>query len=1152
MTDIRVILISDEKPAVIDKDDIYSFLDPSQELTGLAYAEAANSQKQHMEEYIQDVPAIPELLVKKVVSVSEINSAALMLPRHGYNYVVPVIPGIKSSVDLQLQAAYSGGAWMGRRKIPRHVKPTETFTASGLAVIFNEPTLASRDGKTACISAGTIVDVIGINVETPRAINPPHYSVAHKYVISFRRFSNPSIRVEDLVRLSQYLVDTRQCPAAAFISMHMRRKPESIAQVIVPDATVAPYSPALASLSFIRLFAKEADVYNSGLLRLLFLEREHGISDSRVQRIIASFVSLHRADEAQKARISLRVKKWCEETAISKIIEDKFGAQKLKETKGIARVQHVSLLKALTAKEAAVVSAEKTAQDNYIAAKLDNKCAHLQALRAFEKAKESARPELMKDVLEFREKGQRKEGYIMCGTCHFPLMCPHKEAYYKVARANPMEIRTAMEPFIAFRARNQFFCKICGGVLQSIEDFGDLLESRPAFGSMDEDLRRKITAEAFSLLRYMTFSVAIVVKDLVYATVDAVYPLVQETERQIGKSRVSSAEESSAKSKLFICIYIWAHFLDIILRNPIVSLKDFKPARGSKDYVVELVLAITKIIAANKNIVINQIKNITVQIIKSKLIDAYRLLAAGSADYTVVVPRMEGFVATGGLYKMMAMAQYLHTGNKIFKSEGVKATEAVLGKLVRGQDVFSHAPIVHLQATRYEKGKVVKARADDIEAHLFVRAYELIMNLVHQEPYHLYDNVGTNGNIVMRHAAAYAALLKKKEDCEALSEPFYLNRRIRNMPRFGGIKYSPRSLFHIIPIGRIYDKNGQLHKWVHGKCVVCGETRAAADKEDGQKILDTLRRNNKITNLFLFFENKCPLAPLHTMVDGKCTTCGLGTMSREEYYEKYNEVFSATVAEVTLPAVEEPTPTTIETPTWTYDFSKVLGFCEKTGVNRWLILSMGATEKVLMSDITAGNYIAPEIFDRTHTRVFVLSAYIRTMILFYEQIKNYFTIAGQSPDVVKFVAANPISEDMVKQLKDLPRDFTASLRGITATKKPREIIEYLIEYFCRTALSIWEMGPLGKAIVKHIVARVFRADELASKHGTFNKALVFGETSASETVLEVELAAKKSADEEEDEDPFGMDNFDMEEDPGEPQEDEAENVIPSGDAFGMD
>jgi hypothetical protein len=1154
MTDIRVILISDEKPTVADKNDIYSFLDESRELTGLVYAEAANSQKQHLEEYIQDIPAIPELLVKKVVSVSEINSAALMLPRTGYNYVLPVIPGLQSTVALQLQqAAYGGQQWRGRRKIPRPVKPTAAFTASGLAVIFNEPTLCSRDGARACIPAGEIADVTGIIVETSRAINPPYYSVAHKPLIAFRQFNGASIQVEDLVRLSHYLADTRHSAVAVFIDLHIARRPAQIPRIVIPDVTPAPYSPAMASLSFIRLFARDSDVYNSGLIRLLFLEKEYGLTDSRVQQIINAFISQHKVDEAQAARIAARVKKWCEETAIAKIIEDKFGTQRLKEIRSISRLKHISLIKALPAKEAAAVTAEKTARDNYLVARLDNKCAHIRALHAFEKARESSRGAALKDLLEYRDRHHKGDGFIMCGTCHFPLVCPHIETYYSIADSKPMEVRAAMEPFIAFRARNQFFCRICGEVIQSIEDFGDLLDSRPSFGSMDEDLRRKITAEAFSLLRYLSFSVVIIVKDLVYASVDAVYPLVQETERQISKSRVSSAEESSAKSKLFISIYIWAHFLDVILRNPIVSLKDFRVARGSKDYVVELVLAITKIITVNKNIVINQIKNVTAQIIKTKLIDAYRLLAAGSADYTVAVPRIEGFMATGGLYRVMALAQYLHTGNKIFKTEGVKATEAVLGKLTPGEDVFSHAPFVHLQATKYENGKLIKAAKDDIEPRIFIRAYEMIMGLT---PYHLYDNIGTDGKIVMRHAETYAKLLRRKEEHEALNEPFHLARRIMGLPRYGGIKHSPRASFHSIPIGRIYDKDGQLHKWVLGKCTMCEETRAAAEKVDGQVILDAIRRNNRIHNLFLFFENKCPLAPLHTMKDGKCTTCGLGEMTRDQYYEKYSEAFdkefSAASVAISLPVAEVPVQTEVVAPKWTYDFSKVLNFCEKTGINRWLVLSMGATEKVPMADILAGNYIAPEIFDKTHTRVFVLAAYIRTTFLFYEQIKNYYSIAGQSQEVMKFVTTYPISEDMVKSLAELPRDFTANLHGIIATKKPREIIEFLIEYFCVMSSKIWDMGALGQAIVKYNTARLFRADELASKHGTFNKALVFGETSASEAVLEVELATKRAADEEEDEDPFGMDNFDMEEDPDAIPDDDPENVVPVGDDSGMD
>ncbi len=994
MTDIRVILISDEKPIIMDKNDIYSFIDPSQELTGAIYAEAAAAQQQHIGEYCNEIPTMPELLIKKAVDISKINMAELVAPCEGYNYVLPII------------ASFTGGR--GRRIIR---PPALSVAIKGCAVVFNEATRAMRGKERSCVAGDEIADISGLIVEALPRIP----SVIGAAYLRFRTYGPVGIGADELTLLLRYLNSTREFASSVFSSFMglLYKERLGVPPLIMPDIIIAPYSPVMAPLSFVRMFAKQSDVYNSGLLRLLFLEKEYGLADKRVQRLIDQFVSVHKVEESARERITSRVKKWYDETAVIKIIEDKFGAAKLKEVMAVARLQRIPIIKALPPKEAATVMAEKTARDQYLEAHLLNKCPHVRLARLFARTKSH---NIMMDLLKYA--GERKPGaYIKCKECHFNLLCPHTEIYYGLASRPLMEVRAAMEPFIAFRARNQFFCKICGEVIQVIE-LEDSLETRIAQDSMDEELRRKITAEGFSLLRYLTFSVAIVTRDFVFSAVDSVYPLVQETERQINKSRVSSTDENSAKSKLFICIYLWAHYLNVILRNPIVSVRDFRVARNSRDFVVELILAITNIIAVSKNTIINQIKNVTAQVIKTKLIDAYRLLA-GAADYLISIPRMEGFIATGGIYNFMALAHFLHSKNKLFKHESIKATEAVLGKLGT-QEVFYNAPIVALRATTYDKGRLINASAAG-DANIFLRSYELMMGIVKHKKYYLYDNVGTNENILMRHSIPFAALLQKKRVCEEKNAPIHLARRIRSARHFGAIKHSPRSAFRLMPLGRLYDATGQPHKWVWGKCIICGATITAADAIDGQVILDVIRRNNRIANFFLFFENKCPAAPsaLHVLRDGKCSVCGLGEMSREDYYEKYNTIFDKeyiAASRVTIPLAAPQVEILHQPISWTYDFSKILAFCEKAKINRWLILSMGAAEKIPRATILNGEYIAPEIFERTHTRVYVLSSYIRSLLLFYEQIKNYFIIAGQSQDVVKFITTYPIIEDQVKSL----------------------------------------------------------------------------------------------------------------------------------------
>jgi len=122
--------------------------------------------------------------------------------------------------------------------------------------------------------------------------------------------------------------------------------------------------------------------------------------------------------------------------------------------------------------------------------------------------------------------------------------------------------------------------------------------------------------------------------------------------------------------------------------------------------------------------------------------------------------------------------------------------------------------------------------------------------------------------------------------------------------------------------------------------------------------------------------------------------------------------------------------------------------------------------------------------------------------------------------------------------------------------KPRLIVEYTIELFCDVIGRIWDVSP---TVGKFILDKILRADELMTKYGYFNKALIYGTSNVSENKTEEDdteyspVDATADASEEPPEDVFSNASFDLEEDAADEQYKEEEGAkISFGDELGMD
>lgn len=1174
MSDIRVVVTVEEEPSgsetassVWDTPCMVDAKIPiSPDLLGFALCDF-NLQWLGM---LEVTPEILELSVKKLIVDSwRINAYLWSFSRlPPMNFILPIIRTVYTVRGARVEP--HGGAYPRRffRKKTTTITHEEKIRSAeeGLSSAFDQICRAvDTTGKLIMLATHEECNVVGLLLTPVRASNPdcaPCYGqVGYRadydtvarcetWLVTDKEHVRSTVELcqanvhswlKNIIRVWHF----SRSIAARLVSVCNQRV--VFAPVVSLDWANQPIVP-IKSISLSKLpayrFSRLADVQNQRLTMLLYLEEVFGPDDPRVVAIVTNYLSAVNRQtwqQAKKARYALALQ---EETALRKIICDLFGMERMAKLENSSKSHEGKWLSLLTPQERQMVNMEKKKLDERLNA--DPKCPHRRALRMLDRA--SGPREILAAVDAVKKfavdnKGSRNARLppmmLYCSNCKGRLCCPHtlirEEMMARSAKQD--DIRAALQPY-TMRYSKRFLCTVCGEVLTQ-DDFTDPSEAYKTSDLQDEEIRGRIIVEVYGLLRFLKFKIVVNARAFVYAVCDAIYSTVQDTERQIDKSRMSTTEESDAKSKVFIVIYAMAYFLVLIMRKG--SIVQFRSSSVKTDPAT-LVLTAVNFVLLSKNILINRIKGLSSNVIKAKMIDAYKVLISAKFDEkTVTTVAAERFnLACDPIYRTLVRTWYLSTRSKKYDLS-FNATNVHLAKEVLSLPT-SHVTYDHVRAVKLPDSE-------------YSRAYRFLLELVQLKPHWLYDNVGSGTTIISRRSAFFDGILARKEELEAAVYKARQWKDIRRAVHCGSYPLGERSYLRAQRLGYTYDVKGRLHQWKFETCTVCGATKKDAVEVPEKEILETIRRNDKYTDLFLYFENRCPEATRHNMVGEPpcCSLCKLHAITNDEYYAKYVGVFDEERTVHLAPLVEPPPWVEAHPLQFTFDFSKVIEFCKKTGANRYVIMALGASGGVTNAEILEGSYIPAEIFEKTNPRVFILSSYIRTTLCIYNQVRRYFSIQKPPEDIVKLVQNAHITEEVARLMPVIPNDYATHARQVMQMK-PRQIVEFALDYFCELCGRIWDISRVTGQL---ILAKVFRAEVLASKHGSFNKSLVFGFSDVKETNLDEEEGESEftadgvSADQETKDDPFGVESFDVEEDPGSLEEDEGVKLH-FGDESGVD
>ena len=639
------------------------------------------------------------------------------------------------------------------------------------------------------------------------------------------------------------------------------------------------------------------------------------------------------------------------------IIEKKLGAARANQIEQKAPQTLPALLLLLKPAEVKTVEMEFTRRDKYITAWMNNKCAHVKVYRGFRNSfsNEHANTKF-NELKKFFKPTSARDSMIQCNVCGFDIICPHirELTELELMGKNYSDIKAKLTKYIdSAHVKDQYYCKICGELISSLEAFGDVSGVVTAT-HMDEELKNFIWGEVAITMKYLKFAAMVNVSSLITATRDAIYPFIFEIEKQILKSKTNTVDEIKAKKRLFITIYTFAYLLRVVAKHRNVEFKGFK-ARG-KNPLIDLIKFVIDLISVSRNIIIREIPGMTIDIIKNKLIEAYKSLQ--EATTTVITHgQTEDLVNSlmldpvyKYLYTMTILDEILHGKTpKRGRMDMVDRIDSIMGesipKLEKSTDVFKYANVPKFTWNRGDKLKKLVGAVRSLEKYndglkyYTVRSFELFMSALRRRLYiePMYIDVSSDRKTMMIDARFRDPHEKYMHEFQELhaSEIILLKYRdmyyAKNFTTFskGG---SRRYIHQTTKLGRVYDENGISHSWgiyiyvdgapvevktseiiamtesgkqfkhkiIDKKCLRCGVKWSDVDKLDDTKIRAALDIRYSLGNFYRFYENRCPIGGLHEYANvaagagaPTCKKCGyVGTDISIDFYNKHASAYA--------------------------------------------------------------------------------------------------------------------------------------------------------------------------------------------------------------------------------------------------------------------
>lgn len=926
------------------------------------------------------------------------------------------------------------------------------------------------------------------------------------------------------------------------------------------------------------------------------------------------------------------------------IIEQKLGKSVKKIEAAIRETPTLKsfpdkILDILPANEASLIKQEYQRRQKYTAAYFSNKCPHLSVMKKYRAAvNQAASKTLFNDVRNYF--GEKTGGLHYCRLCKFEIMCSHEVEYTEnmFAGTQPSQIKANMNKYIDFSIHlRSIFCKYCGEIISTGESF-IATESNQI---MDEELKTFLWVEVAVLMKTLKFDKLVDTSQLITSIRDSIYSFMFDMEKQILKSKTNTAAETKAKKKLYATIYAFAYIIRLVMSNKNISFKGFQPS--AKNPLVDIIKHVIGLIVSLRNVVIRDIVGMNQDIIKNSLIEAYKMMnhmgsqiisiteAPEDLNYIVKLDPVFKYVYKFNKSVSMNLASK-KGGSKITKPKSTKLSKltkqkpqdtALINELI-GIDNFSKIKRPQIGNIEFKWAPSYKI-VDVNQPHMVIikKSFMQFMNSVENRVYDnkIYKESGIKpprGDPLAIAApitlGVYLDNWKQWDEINAQENIYLFYKKAQTAKTFTvthfGKTESTRMFFkqHDL-LSRVYDEDGNLHKFEIGvfrvagdaenakdniteqtagqlatainkgvvenlklidyRCSVCKILKSETVKLSESKIRESIESKTSSGNFFRFYEQRCPEGNVHEFDGNVCKKCGLDLTWKPqsvfgiEYYKKYRGLYVKQREEfktnIVFTEPHQVPETGTEFKDWNHNFNSILQLAKIADVNSKAIAALGDTEKIDYNEIISGTFIPAETEEYYITRNYKITSYIRGLLLEYNLLRNYQKIIKPSREIIALIDDSKFPKHKLNELPVLLPERNDDIKELDfqRQRKPRELTNYLIQRFCEISMLIMDTGnkqteELRKMFVIRFVKKILRGEELLSKHGWFNYSMLYSmEKTRDYDSNFVEETKGEEAVEDDDETATPMEQmFDAETDIPEGEEDGENSVRVEG--YGLD
>lgn len=645
----------------------------------------------------------------------------------------------------------------------------------------------------------------------------------------------------------------------------------------------------------------------------------------------------------------------------------------------------VSILNLLTKPQQDIVKIEYEMQERYINSVRSNKCPHVALVRKLIHSKNYI---MTKDNFNKLSAYFSKEesGFIICANCGFHIMCKHTydKIDQQINNISPDIVMTNLLQYaikIKVNKVNEYYCKYCGE--QLIKDlYIEEREFKPKTGIALTESEIEIRDYQWSVIMTALHTAS----GDIYINERKIAMYISSSIKSFTSNKIENA--LSDKSKVIIVMYVYAYILHVI-KNQHIKFFGIDPYAPTSKIAEKILFSIY---GKYRNI-INSTK-MTIDNIKNEFMEAYKALF-NDTNIQIPIDNMEANLAKF-VYVIDPIYAFARVICILFKKISFKVdlSPDALRKefeLIIG----SSLPNVVKSAKDYV---VNKKTADDIDFFYKGTNFNLYEKLVTIDNSDSILNKFMSGQHQYHLIASYIMLCKYVKDVKNIKdyieyrkifdefikiEKYILldNLKYSSKPQFS-IQYTQNSHFKqkIVLITKLYDENGQRHKWnkyfyndrhilINVGCSICGIKYDETNKLNVDKTWKSVNALSDINAFYTFYKVRCPVEDLHEWTNDTCTKCNIKMSMLDfvnagkldaavlSYYDKYLSKFIQEKREYKKLDtnikydINISNMTTIQ---YTYNYTYIVKVAEITDTHPNIIESIGLTEGRVYSNIEEG------------------------------------------------------------------------------------------------------------------------------------------------------------------------------------------------------